>query len=200
MHRTALGRGRALLRKSLQSQTLAEQLQVATHNVKLVKQYYHRDSVVRMPALRDRFLDQLYYLTPISFELSNTMCLDEAWPTFHQKRFDETTTAVAVSSTPRSLDDSIALSAATSRTASIGDFSFDLSSVLSAEHEKQLESYVCEVDKLRSENARLRTERNAALEVCCAIRPLVAVVSFSCNLCMYLCRKSARLKMFGTNW
>eukprot|EP00050_Salpingoeca_kvevrii_P021764 m.115213 g.115213 ORF g.115213 m.115213 type:complete len:619 (-) comp9470_c2_seq1:2623-4479(-) len=154
-NKTAIGRGRAFLRISLATKTLAEHIQVCHNNEKITRQYYHRDSYLRNPRLAARFLDILYNLNVVDFDFP-TVCLDHGWPDLPMKAFSS-----ASSSTPRRLrtqdDDTASLGSnlvfGTPGGLDNRSLISDVNSMLSSE----------EISNLRVEHDQMERERADAL-------------------------------------
>ena len=108
-NKTALGKGRALIRASLVSQSLGGLLQEAysssypsyisypaqifltlhqrLQKKKIVEQFYSHDSIFRVDALLLRFLDAIYHLSEIGVKIDDQICVDDGWPSFQAKDF-----------------------------------------------------------------------------------------------------------------
>ncbi|XP_072020526.1 FYVE and coiled-coil domain-containing protein 1-like isoform X2 [Amphiura filiformis] len=84
--KSSLGRGRAFIRYSLVHHRLGDSLQQCFSNAKVTSDWYKPASVLSNPAHYSAFLNDLYDLNDIQFDLAPTgHDLDTAWPTFARK-------------------------------------------------------------------------------------------------------------------
>ncbi|XP_023366137.1 RUN and FYVE domain-containing protein 4 [Otolemur garnettii] len=85
--KTPLGKGRAFIRFCLVHRQLAEALQLCLLNPELTREWYGPRSPLLYPELQEDFLDSLYTLNGMAFNLDlQRQDLDEAWPMFSESR------------------------------------------------------------------------------------------------------------------
>ncbi|KAM4836350.1 RUN and FYVE domain-containing protein 4 [Thomomys bottae] len=83
--KSALGKGRALIRCCLARGQLAESLQLCLLNPELSREWYGPRSPLLCPELKEDILDSLYTLNGVAFDLDlQRPDLDEAWPMFSE--------------------------------------------------------------------------------------------------------------------
>mmetsp|Transcript_4443 Transcript_4443/g.11286 ORF Transcript_4443/g.11286 Transcript_4443/m.11286 type:complete len:583 (-) Transcript_4443:100-1848(-) len=140
-NKTFVGKGRALIRCSLSSKVLAENVQIACRNSKSTAQHYHRNSILRDEQLSAQFVDILYNLNELNFQLDRDMGLDDAWPAFSVKSFTARHGPLNTESDTRSL-----------------------LSTLSIDAEKSIEQLRDKVGRLRAEVAATKAERDTAMD------------------------------------